>query len=80
MKKTVKSKRNIVFGNSAATESGMHLAEGIFNFKKTDTALTSNGSATSGRSLGSPMYMLLRHVSYGGEIDLFRFPLVIGNQ
>ena len=80
MKETIKSERNIVFGNSAATESGMHLAEGIFNFKKTDTALTSDGSSTRGRSLGSPMYMLLRHVSYGGEIDLFRFPLVIGSR
>ncbi len=80
MKKTGKSKRNIVFSNSAATESGRHLAEGIFNFKKTNTALTSDGSSTSGRSLGSPMYMLLRHVSYKGGIDLFRFPLVIGNR
>ena len=79
MKKTVKSERNIVFSNSAATESGRHLAEGIFNFKKTDTALTSDGSSTSGHSLGSPMYMLLRHVSYKGGIDLFRFPLIIGN-
>ena len=79
MKKTVKSKRNIVFSNSAATESGRHLAEGIFNFKRTDTALTSDGSSTSGHSLGSPMYMLLRHVSYKGGIDLFRFPLIIGN-
>ena len=79
MKKTVKSERNIVLSASAATESGRHLAEGIFNFKKTDTALTSDGSSTSGHSLGSPMYMLLRHVSYKGGIDLFRSPLIIGN-
>ena len=39
MKEKVKSKRNIVFSASAATESGEHLAEGIFDFKKTDTAL-----------------------------------------
>ena len=79
MKETIKSERNIVFSNSAATESGVHLADGIFNFKKTNEALTSDGSSTEGRSLGSPMYMLLRHVSYGGESDLFRFPVVIGN-
>ena len=78
MKRTVKSERNIVLSANAATENGAHLAEGIFNFKKTDTALTSDGSSTRGRTLDSPMYMLLRHVSYGGEIDLFRFPLVIG--
>lgn len=78
MKRTVKSERNIVLSASAAIENGAHLAEGNFNFKKTDTALTSDGSSTRGRTLGSPMYMLLRHVSYGDEIDLFRFPLVIG--
>ena len=78
MKETIKSERNIVFSASAATESGEHLAEGIFNFLKTDTALASAGASTQGHTCGSPMYMLLRHVSYGGEIDLFRFPLVIG--
>ena len=80
MKRTVKSERNIVLSASAATESGEHLAEGIFNFKKTDTALISDGSSTRGRTLGSPMYMLLRHVSCGGEIDLFRFPLDVGGR
>ena len=78
MKETIKSERNIVFRASAATESSEHLAEGIFNFLKTDTALVSAGSSTQGRTCGSPMYMLLRHISYGGEMDLFRFPLVIG--
>ena len=79
MKETNKSERNIVLSTSAATENGTPLAEGIFNFKKTGTVLTSAGSSTRGRTFGSPMYMLLRHVSYGGEIDLFRFPLVIGS-
>ena len=79
MKKKVKSKRNIVFSASAATESGEHLAEGIFDFKKTDTALTSSGSATRGHSRGLPMYMFLRYVSYGSRIDIFKFPLDIGS-
>ena len=82
MKKTVKSKRNIVLGASAATESGEHLAEGTLSFKKTDTAVASTGSHTRGNSGGYPlpMYMLLHYVSYGGNINLFRFPLVIGNR
>ena len=80
MKKKVKSKRNIVFSASASTESGEHLAEGIFDFKKTDTALTSSGSATRGHSRGLPMYMLLRYVSYGSRIDIFKFPLDIGRR
>ena len=80
MKEKVRSKRNIVFSASAATESGEHLAEGIFDFKKTDTALTSSGSATRGHSRGLPMYMLLRYVSYGSRIDIFKFPLDIGRR
>jgi len=80
MKEKVKSKRNIVFSANAATESGEHLAEGIFDFKKTDTALTSSGSATAGHSRGLPMYMLLRYVSYGSRIDIFKFPLDIGSR
>ena len=80
MKEKGKSKRNIVFSANAATESGDHLAEGIFDFKKTDTALTSSGSATAGHSRGLPMYMLLRYVSYGSRIDIFKFPLDIGSR
>jgi len=82
MKETIKSERNIVFSASTATESGVHLAEGTLNLKKTDIALTSTGSHTRGNSGGYPlpMYMLLHYVNYGSRINLFRFPLVIGNR
>ena len=82
MKKTVKSERTIVFAADAVTENGEHLAEGTLNFKKTDTALASTSSHTRGNSGGYPlpMYMLLHYVSCGGSINLFRFPLVIGNR
>ena len=57
----VKSERNIVLSASTATESGIHLAEGSFTLKKTDTALTSTNFGTSGHGGGdpSPKYMLL---------------------
>ena len=80
MKEKIVSERNIVLNTSAATESGNHLAEGIFDFKKTDTALTSSGSVTRGHSRGLPMYMLLRYVSYGSRIDIFKFPVDIGSR
>ena len=81
MKETIKSERNIAFSANAATESGEHLAEGTFDLKKTDTALASAGSHTMGYGGGdpTPMYMLLRYVSHGGENDIFRFPLVVGS-
>ena len=80
MKKMVKSERNIVLSASAATESGNHLAEGNFTLKRTDTALTSTDFGTAGHGSGdpSPRYMLLSYMSHY-EIDLFKFPLDIGN-
>ena len=48
MNKMVKSKRNVVLSTSAATESGVHLAEGSFTLKKTDAVLTSTDFGTSG--------------------------------
>ena len=82
MKEPIKSERNIVFSASAATESGVHLAEGTLNLKKTDTTLAATGSRTRGNSGGYPlpMYMLLHYVKYGGRINIFRFPLVIGDR
>ena len=79
MEETIKSERNIVFSASAATESGVHLAEGTFSLKKTDTALTSVDFGTAGHGGGdpSPRYMLLYYMSHY-EIDLFKFPLGVG--
>ena len=80
MKRIDKSERNIVLGASAATESGVHLAEGVLGLERTDTALTSTdfGSSGTGRSDPSPRYMLLYYISHH-ETDLFRLPIRIGN-
>ena len=65
---------------TAATETGENLAEGGFDLNRTDKVFTPSGSRTSGYSHGdpSPMYMLLHYLNHG-QIDLFRFPLVVGN-
>ncbi|MDE0011220.1 MAG: sigma-70 family RNA polymerase sigma factor [Candidatus Poribacteria bacterium] len=65
---------------TAATETGENLAEGGFDLNRTDKVFTSSGSRTSGYSHGdpSPMYMLLHYLNHG-RIDLFRFPLAVGN-
>ena len=72
--------RRVDFQTTAATETGKHLAEGGFNFNRTDKVFKSSGFHTRGRSDGdpSPMYMLLHYLNHGG-IDIFRFPLVVGN-
>ena len=72
--------RRVDFQATAATETGKHLAEGDFNFNRTDKVFTSSGFHTRGRSDAdpSPMYMLLHYFNHGG-IDLFRFPLVVGS-
>ena len=72
--------RRVDFQTTAATETGKHLAEGSFNFNRTDKVFTSSGFHTRGRSDGdpSPMYMLLHYLNHGG-VDIFRFPLVIGS-
>ena len=72
--------RRVDFQTTAATETGKHLAEGGFNFNRTDKVFTSSGFHTRGRSDGdpSPMYMLLHYLNHGG-VDIFRFPLVVGN-
>ena len=80
MEETIKSERNIVLSASAATESGLHLAEGTFDLKRTDAALTSInfGSSGTGGSDPSPRYMLLYYISHHAT-DLFRFPLGVGD-
>ena len=79
MKKTDKSERNIVLSTSAATESGVHLAEGSFTLKKTDAVLTSTAFGTSGHGGGdpSPKYMLLYYMSHC-DTHLFKYPIDIG--
>ena len=66
---------------TAATETGEHLAEGGFDLRQTDKVFTSIGSRTSGLSgaYPLPMYMLLHYVNHGRDINIFRFPLVVGN-
>ena len=65
---------------TAATETGEHLAEGGFDLNQTDKVFTSSGSGTNGygHQDPSPMYMLLHYLNHG-QIDLFRFPLVVGS-
>ena len=66
---------------TAATETGEHLAEGGFDLSQTDKVFTSIGSRTSGLSgaYPLPMYMLLHYVNHGRDINIFRFPLVVGS-
>lgn len=80
MRTTIKSERNILLSANAVTEGGVHLAEGILGFKRTDEALTSTdfGSSGTGGSDPSPRYMLLYYMSHHAT-DLFRFPLKVGN-
>ena len=72
--------RRVDFRATAATETGKHLAEGGFNFNRTDKVFTSSGFHTRGRSDGdpSPMYMLLHYFNHGG-VDIFKFPLGVGS-
>ena len=75
------AERDISLIVNTTSEGGGHLAEGTFNLRNTDEALTSGTYFTSGRSGGldpSPRYMLFSYVNHN-DIDLFRFPLSIGN-
>ena len=67
---------------TAVTETGEHIAEGGADLNQTDKIFASIGTRTTGLrgDYPLPMYMLLRYVSHGGEIDLFRFPLVVGSR
>ena len=72
--------RRVDFQATAATETGKHLAEGSFDFNRTDKVFSSSGFHTRGRgdTDPSPMYMLLHYLNHGW-IDIFRFPLVVGS-
>ncbi len=75
------AERDITLIVNTTAEGGGHLAEGTFNLRNTDEALTSTTYSTSGGSGGvdpSPRYMLFSYVNHKG-IELFRFPLSIGN-
>ena len=68
---------------TAATETGQHLAEGGFDLSQTDKVFTSIGSRTTGLrgDYPLPMYMLLHYINHRrNEINLFKFPLVIGSR
>ena len=75
------AERDISLIVNTTAEGGGHLAEGTFNLRNTNETLTSGTYFTSGSSGGadpSPRYMLFSYVNHNG-IDLFRFPLSIGN-
>jgi RNA polymerase sigma factor (sigma-70 family) len=67
---------------TAETETGEHLAEGGFDLSRTDKLFTSIGARTIGLTgdYPLPMYMLLRYVNHNSEMDIFRFPLVVGGR
>ena len=67
---------------TAATEAGKHLAEGGFDLSQTDKIFTSIGSRTTGLrgDYPLPMYMLLHYMNHRNEVNLFKFPLVIGSR
>ena len=67
---------------TATTESGKHLAEGGFELNQTDKVFKSTGSRTVGLrgDYPLPMYMLLHYINHRNEIDIFKFPLVIGSR
>ena len=75
------AERDISLIVNTTAEGGGHLAEGTFNLRNINETLTSGTYFTSGSSGGadpSPRYMLFSYVNHKG-IDLFRFPLSIGN-
>ncbi len=75
------AERYITLSANTTAESGGFLAEGTFNLSSTNGALTSRTSSTFGRNGGvdpSPRYMLFSYINHNG-IDLFRFPLSIGD-
>ena len=75
------AEHHITLGADATTESGEHLAQGTFIFSKTNTIFTATSFSTRGGGLevgSSPMYMLSSHFIYH-PMDLFRFPLVVGD-
>ena len=61
-------------------ESGEVLAGGRFSLMRTDEVLTSIGYGTTGTGKDdpTPMYMLVSYILHH-NIDLFKFPLVIGD-
>ncbi len=68
---------------TAAMETGKHLAEGGFDLSQTDKVFASMGSRTTGLrgDYPLPMYMLLHYINHRrNEINLFKFPLVIGSR
>ena len=71
-----------VQATAAAAETGGHLAEGGFDLSRTDKLFVSVGSRTVGLSgnYPLPMYMLLRYVNHSSEMDIFRYPLVVGSR
>ena len=75
--------RYISIQANATTENREHLAEGGFELNQTDKVFTSIGSRTTGLrgDYPLPMYMLLHYINHRlNEINLFKFPLVIGSR
>ncbi len=77
---TDEGNRYVILEASTHEESGEVLAGGRFSLVKTGEALTptSSGTTGSGKDDPTPMYMLVSYILHH-NIDLFKFPLVIGD-
>ncbi len=77
---TDEGNRYIILEASTHEESGEVLAGGSFSLMKTDEVLTPTSSGTTGTGKGdpTPMYMLVSYILHR-NIDLFKFPLVVGD-
>ena len=72
--------RYIILEASTHEESGEVLAGGRFSLMRTGEVLTSTsfGTTGTGKDDPTPMYMLVSYILHH-NIDLFKFPLVIGD-
>ena len=80
---TDEGNRYVILEASTREESGEVLAGGRFSLMKTGDVLTSTSSTSfattgSGKDDPTPMYMLVSYI-FHHDIDLFRFPLVVGD-
>ena len=80
MTDTNEEERYITVSAITKEESGPFLAAGNFHLKKTDSVVTTRSYGTQGTGKGdpNPMYMLTYYILHH-NIDLFRFPVVIGD-
>ena len=77
---TDKGNRYIILETSTHEEGGEVFASGSFSFTRTGEILTVTKAGTTGTGKGdaTPMYVLMSYI-LNHNIDLFKFPLVIGD-